>query len=51
MAGTHRGIWNISIGAKSQNKQAAWAFLQWLSSKQGETFNLESTGGFPAPTS
>ncbi|MEZ5763038.1 MAG: sugar ABC transporter substrate-binding protein [Xanthobacteraceae bacterium] len=48
MAGTHRGIWNISIGAKSQNKQAAWAFLQWLSSKQGETFNLESTGGFPA---
>ena len=48
LAGTHRGIWNASISSKSQHKQAAWTFLQWLTSKKGEVFDLEATGAFPA---
>jgi multiple sugar transport system substrate-binding protein len=47
-AGTHRGIWNAAISSKSQHKQAAWTFLQWLTSKKGEIFDMESTGAFPA---
>lgn len=46
--GTHRGIWNGSVSAKSQNKQAAWAVLQWLSSKQGEVWHSANLGVFPA---
>lgn len=47
-AGTHRGIWNGSVSAKSANKQAAWALLQWLSSKQGEKWHAANLGVFPA---
>lgn len=47
-AGSHRGIWNGSVSAKSQNKQAAWAVLQWLSSKQGEAWHAAALGVFPA---
>jgi multiple sugar transport system substrate-binding protein len=47
-AGSHRGIWNGSVSAKSQNKQAAWAVLQWLSSKQGEAWHSSNLGVFPA---
>ncbi len=46
--GSHRGIWNGSVSAKSQNKQAAWALLQWLSSKQGEAWHSANLGVFPA---
>lgn len=47
-AGTHRGIWNATISSKSRKKEAAWAFVQWLTSKKGEVFDMESTGAFPA---
>ena len=29
--GAHRGIWSGTVSAKSENKQAAWAVVQWLS--------------------
>src|SRR5690606_22951764 len=34
-AGAHRGIWSGAVSAKSENPEAAWAVLQWLSSKEG----------------
>lgn len=47
-AGAHRGIWSGAINNKSENKQAAWALLQWLSSKQGEVWQSNALGVFPA---
>jgi multiple sugar transport system substrate-binding protein len=47
-AGTHRGIWNGLVSAKSEKKQAGWAFLQWLSSKEGEIWYANELGIFPA---
>lgn len=47
-AGTHRGIWSGAISAKSEKQQAAWTFLQWLSSKEGETFRANAQGTFPS---
>lgn len=47
-AGTHRGVWNGTISSKSQNKQAAWVVLQWLSSKEGEAWHANTLGVFPA---
>lgn len=40
--GTHRGIWNGCVSKKSPNQQAAWAMLQWLSSKDGEFFHFKA---------
>ena len=47
-AGTHRGIWNAGISSKTKNLEASWAFLQWLSSKEGEKVNASLLGSFPA---
>lgn len=47
-AGAHRGIWSGTVSAKSQNKQAAWTVLQWLSSKEGEAWHSATLGVFPA---
>lgn len=47
-AGSHRGVWNGLVGARGKNRQAAWAFLQWLSSKQGEQWYTNELGIFPA---
>ncbi|MCB8822531.1 ABC transporter substrate-binding protein [Microvirga rosea] len=47
-AGTHRGIWNAGISSKTDNLQASWTFLQWLSSKEGEKVNASLLGSFPA---
>jgi multiple sugar transport system substrate-binding protein len=47
-AGTHRGIWNGMVSAKSEKQQAGWAFLQWLSSKEGEIWYANELGIFPA---
>jgi len=46
--GAHRGIWNGTVSAKSEHKQAAWAVVQWLSSKQGEAWHSANLGVFPA---
>src|SRR5699024_8203186 len=29
-AGSQRGVWNGTISKKTQNPEAAWAFLQWV---------------------
>ena len=47
-AGAHRGIWSMAIAAKTQHLAAAWAFVQWLTSKQGEQINAATVGSFPA---
>ncbi len=46
--GTHRGIWNGVISKKTQYPRAAWALLQWMSSKEGERFASANVGSFPA---
>lgn len=46
--GAHRGIWSGAVSAKSENKEAAWVLLQWLSSKEGETWHSANLGVFPA---
>lgn len=46
--GAHRGIWNGTVSSKSENKQAAWAVIQWLSSKEGEAWHSANLGVFPA---
>lgn len=46
--GAHRGIWSGTINAKSENAEAAWALLQWLSSKDGEIWHANTLGVFPA---
>ncbi len=49
--GAHRGIWSAGIASKSPNKEAAWTFLQWLTSKEGERTNSQLVGSFPARNS
>lgn len=46
--GAHRGIWNGTVSSKSENKQAAWTVIQWLSSKEGEAWHSANLGVFPA---
>ena len=46
--GAHRGIWSGVLSNKSKNQQAAWALLQWLSSKEGEQWHANALGVFPA---
>ncbi len=47
-AGTHRGIWIAGISSKTEHLEAAWAFIQWLTSKEGESINATLVGSFPA---
>lgn len=47
-ASTHRGIWSGSVFKNSANPEAAWAFLQWMSSKEGELWTTNTLGSFPA---
>lgn len=46
--GAHRGIWSGTVSAKSENAQAAWTVIQWLSSKEGELWQSSNLGVFPA---
>jgi multiple sugar transport system substrate-binding protein len=46
--GAHRGIWSGAVTNKSKQQQAAWALLQWLSSKKGEVWQANTLGVFPA---
>lgn len=47
-AGAHRGIWNAGVSSKTENVEAAWSFVQWLTSKQGESINASLAGSLPA---
>ncbi|MBL8590092.1 MAG: sugar ABC transporter substrate-binding protein [Methylobacteriaceae bacterium] len=46
--GAHRGIWSGVVSKKSKNPRAAFALLQWLSSKEGEKWHANTLGVFPA---
>lgn len=48
MAGTHRGIWCGVVSKRTKYPAAAWRFVQWISSKQGEQFASNVIGSFPA---
>ncbi|MFC4118258.1 ABC transporter substrate-binding protein [Nonomuraea zeae] len=50
-AGAHRGIWSAGISKKSKHPAAAWTWLQWVTSKQGEQFTGKAFGTFPARNS
>lgn len=45
---SHRGVWSGSINKNSDNAEAAWALLQWMSSKEGEVWSVNTLGVFPA---
>lgn len=47
-AGAHRGVWSLGINSKSEHPEAAWTFLQWMSSKEGEALNARVAGSFPS---
>ncbi|MDP3949477.1 MAG: hypothetical protein Q8Q19_02335, partial [Microbacterium sp.] len=42
------GIWSGSVFKNSDNPEAAWALLQWMSSKEGELWSSTNLGSFPA---
>ncbi|MEO3799503.1 sugar ABC transporter substrate-binding protein [Nonomuraea sp. B1E8] len=50
-AGAHRGIWTAGISKKSKHPAAAWTWLQWVTSKEGEKFTAKAFGTFPARNS
>lgn len=47
-AGAHRGVWSLGISSKTEHLEAAWTFLQWMSSKEGEAYNASVAGSFPS---
>jgi multiple sugar transport system substrate-binding protein len=47
-AGAHRGIWIAGVSSKTEELEASWAFLEWLTSKEGESINASLVGSFPA---
>ncbi|WP_201753292.1 ABC transporter substrate-binding protein [Micromonospora rubida] len=47
-AGAHRGMWTAAVAKKSKQAEASWTLLQWLSSKQGEQWQSNTLGVFPA---
>lgn len=50
-SGAHRGIWSGAIASRGQNTEAAWKLIEWLSSSEGETWQSNTLGVFPARTS
>lgn len=49
--GAHRGVWSMGVNSKTSTPQAAWAFVQFLTSKQGEQWQTNTLGVFPARSS
>lgn len=47
-AGAHRGVWSLGISSKTEHLKAAWTFVQWMSSKEGEAYNARVAGSFPS---
>lgn len=46
--GAHRGIWSGAVFKNSAHPEAAWTFLQWMSSRDGELWASNNLGSFPA---
>ena len=49
--GAHRGVWSMGVNAKTSTPEAAWTFVQWLTSKKGEQWQTNTLGVFPARSS
>jgi ABC-type glycerol-3-phosphate transport system substrate-binding protein len=47
-ASSHRGVWVQTIPKNGEHSEEAWAFLSWVTSKEGEQFMAENIGTFPA---
>lgn len=47
----HRGIWTATVLNSAENTEAAWTFVQWVTSKQGEQWASANIGQFPARAS
>lgn len=47
----HPGVWLGGIPKDAPNKEAAWQFLQWVSSTEGEIWQFANIGSFPARVS
>ncbi|MFO7322345.1 MAG: sugar ABC transporter substrate-binding protein [Chloroflexota bacterium] len=45
---SHRGIWTAAIPREAANPEAAWTFIQWMTSQEGEVFTSATVGQFPA---
>jgi multiple sugar transport system substrate-binding protein len=48
---SHRGIWTGAVLDTSPNKDAAWTFLRWVTSREGERWAGANIGQFPARAS
>lgn len=48
---SHRGIWTAAVPSQAANPEAAWTFLQWMTSQAGENFTSGAVGQFPARVS
>lgn len=45
---SHRGIWIGTVPKDAPNREAAWQWLAFITSKEGETFSAANIGTFPA---
>jgi multiple sugar transport system substrate-binding protein len=45
---SHRGIWIGAVPKDAPNREAAWQWLSFITSKAGETFSAANIGTFPA---
>lgn len=48
---SHRGIWTGTVLDTSENRDAAWTFLRWVTSREGERWAGANIGQFPARAS
>lgn len=46
--GAHRGIWTAAVLRNAANPEAAWSFIEWVTSKEGEVWSAANIGQFPA---
>lgn len=42
-----RGVWSMAMASASKNRDAAWEFLKWFSSVQGQTRYVQGGSGNP----
>ncbi|MBX6773555.1 MAG: extracellular solute-binding protein, partial [Chloroflexi bacterium] len=42
-----RGVWSMAIPADSKNRDAAWEFVKWFSSRQGQLRYVQGGSGNP----
>ncbi len=48
---SHRGIWTGTVLRESANRDEAWRFIEWVTSREGEQWAAANVGQFPARAS